>query len=158
MTMERLVTGGYVAKAFGYDSMAEWFASLSASTPGLFDSPFTGKTSGEPVVARVDAGRWIADCPCGGAAYVDRDEPIFYCLGCGNRSNDGDARPVVFPDSAEAIEEELLKRPVDDARGRNEVERALNAIPLIPGLQRSWCPGETVNSLKEIRQYMEVQV
>lgn len=153
-----LVTGKYVAKARGYDSMADWFVGVSTETRGLFDTPFTGRTGGEPVLARVDVGRWIADCPCGGASYVDKDEPIFYCLGCGNYTNGGDARPVTFPGDAEVIEEELLKRPVDDSRGRNEVERALNAIPLIYGLLRSWSPGETVDDLKKTRQRMEVQV
>lgn len=51
----------------------------------------------KPVVARIDHGRWIADCECNGAEYVDPGEPIFYCLSCGNTEYQGHVRPVVFP-------------------------------------------------------------
>lgn len=51
----------------------------------------------KPVIARIDHGRWLADCECNGAEYVDPNEPIFFCLSCGNTEYQGRMRPVIFP-------------------------------------------------------------
>jgi len=66
------------------------------------------KAEGE-VIARIDTGRWVADCPlgCGGAEMVSVHAPFFTCLSCGSG---GLWWPVVFPSNREAIEKELLKR------------------------------------------------
>lgn len=88
---------------------------------------------GAPVLARIELGQWIADCECGGAEFVDPDEPIFFCFSCGNRANDNVPRPVTFPPPAERqiIERLVLERPVDDLRGLNDAERAAGAKALI---------------------------
>lgn len=49
-----------------------------------------------PVKARIDFGRLIADCECGGAEYVTKDYPWFFCFSCGNQITGGCARPVDF--------------------------------------------------------------
>lgn len=68
------------------------------------------ETEGE-VVARVDWGRWLADCPlCGGAELVSRKAGVFYCLSCGMADQDGKPMRVLFPDDAEEIEAELNTR------------------------------------------------
>lgn len=61
------------------------------------------------VKARLDAGRWIADCPmgCGGAEKVSQADPVFLCLSCGS---DEMWWPVAFPRAIRAIEEEVAKR------------------------------------------------
>ena len=61
------------------------------------------------VLARLDAGRWIADCPmgCGGAEKVSQADPVFLCLSCGS---DEKWWPVAFPKTIKAIERELTKR------------------------------------------------
>jgi hypothetical protein len=80
-----------------------------------------------PVAARIDAGRWLADCPmgCGGAEMVSAADPVFLCVSCGS----GDKWwPVSFPTNRKAIETELVKRV--DVHGW------------------SWTPGETLAELR----------
>jgi len=69
------------------------------------------RVAGIPVYARIDWGRWIADCECGGAEYVDHEEPLFFCMSCGNSGTSGRARKVIFPKNREAIEIETMKHP-----------------------------------------------
>lgn len=115
-----------------------------------FETPFRDvPTEGQPVLARVDFGRWIADCECGGAEAVDLSEPIFYCFTCGNGDTGGAPRLVIFPKNMKDIEAELLKRPVIERRGRNEIERAFQAVPAVGQLSRSWTPDETLDDLKK---------
>lgn len=115
-----------------------------------FDTPFRdGPTAGEPVLGLVNQGRWIAQCECGGAEAVDPDEPFFYCFECGNRVTDGSPRLVIFPDDREQIEAELLKRPVIELRGRNQIERAFQALPGVGLLSRNWTPDESLADLKK---------
>lgn len=66
-----------------------------------------------PVAARVNAGRWIADCECGGAEYVDDQVRVFMCAACFNRADGSVWRRVIFPASParRAIEAVLLARP-----------------------------------------------
>jgi hypothetical protein len=80
--------------------------------------------TGTPVVARIWKGQWIADCECRGASFVDPDEPIFFCFGCGNRELGQRPRPVTFPVDWKEIERLLLERPVNDIAGLTDMERA----------------------------------
>ena len=61
------------------------------------------------VPARLDAGRWLADCPlgCRGAEMVSVADPWFLCLSCG--SGDKWWR-VVFPTNRREIEVEVVRR------------------------------------------------
>lgn len=73
--------------------------------------------------ARVNASRWIVDCPnrfCGSAAQL-RPGDGFFCAECGT------AADVVWPASTDAIEAALMLRP----HWKN----------------RNWEPGETVLDL-----------
>lgn len=82
------------------------------------------------LVARLDTGRWIADCDneaCGGAELVNRADPTFYCLSCFNYAHGYAMTRVVFPDNADEIEEVLLTRPHTDFM--------------------SWFPGDTIDDL-----------
>lgn len=115
--------------------------------------------TGTPVTARIWQGQWIAECECGGASFVDPDEPIFFCFGCGNRINDSHPRPVSFPPEMERLEIErlILERPVNDVAGLTDLERAGMAQPVIHvqkqgrsvPLTRSWSPGESIEDLHE---------
>lgn len=60
--------------------------------------------------AFVDYGRWLAECECGNAYYVEPDDPLGYCPNCGNMITGGAARPIVFPANRASIEEALLER------------------------------------------------
>ena len=61
------------------------------------------------VPARIDGGRWLADCPlaCGGAEMVSAADPVFLCVSCGS---DDMWWPVAFPSDRADIEAELVKR------------------------------------------------
>lgn len=126
---------------------------------GVVVSADLDNVSGDPVIARIWQGQWIADCECRGAQFVDPSEPIFFCTDCLNRLNNGRARPVAFPAEAERMEIEklILARPVNDVRGVTDLERAGGAQPVIfveiePGnvqpLRRDWLPSETVEDLR----------
>lgn len=106
------------------------------------------------VVPRVNAGRWIADCPaldCAGAEIVSTVEPRFYCFSCCNKQVEGRTLAVVFPDDMDAIERALLERPhadfmdwwpgiaVEELRIATEFHRSWTA-------PRTWVTGETVNA------------
>lgn len=67
-----------------------------------------------PVAARVNMGRWIADCPdCNGAEFVWLDNPRLWCVGCRNAAIGGAWRAVTLPDAEDraAIEAALVVRP-----------------------------------------------
>lgn len=108
------------------------------------------------VLARVDFGRWIADCECGGAGYVDPSDPVFLCTACGNLSSGGKFRPVIFPPDRQGIEVELLKRNViARSPSPHPTQVALTSTPSIPGLTRSWTPGESLTDLIAEREALE---
>lgn len=100
------------------------------------------KTAGNPVYARIDFGRWIADCECGGAEAVDPDEPLFFCVSCGNARTSGRARHVVFPDQRKEIEDAVMARPLAKRGGGDAISQQITAKP--KGEPRSWRPGEEV--------------
>ena len=78
---------------------------------------------GADLNARVNQGRWIADCPtCLGAEFADSAWPVFVCCSCGEGP-----RAVVFPPERELLEPELIARPLE---------------------ARNWVPGETVAQLR----------
>ena len=124
--------------------------------------PIFEEPKGEPVLARVYNGQWIADCDCGcnAASFVDPDFPFFFSFGCGNRLVNGHLRPVIFPPEWERLEIErlLLERPVNDTAGLTDLERVGMAEPILfkempngqlLGLGRNWEPYETLGDLKE---------
>jgi len=89
--------------------------------------PVPQRTAAVPILARIDTGRWLSDCPlgCGGAEMVDTKDPVFLCLSCGSG---GEWHPVVFPGNRAAIETELLTRGSPNGW--------------------SWNPGETLAELE----------
>lgn len=121
------------------------------------------KPSGTPVYARIEQGAWIADCECGGAQFVDADEPVYYCFGCGNRGNAFRVRPVIFPEQRQAIEALILARPVNETAGLTELEQAGLSRPIAfaevdgekKGLARNWLQDESVDDLKEQNKHIK---
>ena len=66
--------------------------------------------------ARVNHGRWIADCPrrhCANAIRLKPGEPTFHCSGEGGCHL---ITPIVWPPNADAIWEALAERPVPATR------------------------------------------
>jgi hypothetical protein len=153
--MDKIITALDYAKQNGCKTVREHLEKIQAKMKKRYDTPLTGTPKGKPVAAEINFGRWIARCPdCNGAEDVDPNEPIFYCFSCGNFSNNGRPRSVIFPPTKErkAIEAEILKRPVKIRGGANELERMVNAVPEVVTdegiLSRSWLPGETVDEIK----------
>lgn len=123
--------------------------------------PIDERVSKHSVNARIWQGQWIADCECGGASFVDYDEPVFFCFGCGNRADGGRFREVIFPENREQIEALILARPVDDLAGLDDKDRAGLAKPVIyvegkGGLARNWNPDETVEDLESQNSVIEL--
>ncbi len=81
--------------------------------------PMDSVSDAEPVVAWIDAGRWIARCPdaiCNGVEYVAPSEPFLWCCGCANVAAFGRWRRVAFPADRERIERILSARPYAQMR------------------------------------------
>lgn len=79
----------------------------------------------DAVKARIDKGRWIADCDCGGAEAVSRKEPVFYCFSCGNAKHEGQMLTVIFPKNADKVEQEVLKQSFTPGNGKDEISKLL---------------------------------
>ena len=133
-----------------------WIHYLCGRASGQLETLWTGEVNvaAEPALAKVDFGRWIADCPdpdCLGAEYVEPDERLFFCFNCGNVLINGDARQVKFPEAEvrQQIEKVLIERPVKERRGPNVLAQAMNVGLVAPGFSRSWDPHETVEDLYE---------
>lgn len=92
-------------------------------------SAATSRSADDKVVAYVNEGRWIVDCPdCSGAQYANRSDRRFMCNECANVTIGGLWRPVVWPPAKteQSIEKALAPRPPRNAH---------------------WLPGETVADL-----------
>jgi len=150
--MDKILNGTDRAKELGFKSYREWILTLAEKTGHAWDGE---SISGSAVYARVDFGRWVADCEMGHASYVDPNDPFFYCYICGNEPDEhGKARPVIFPENRAAIEKELLKREVKLIVGlpkellAQPTQVAMNSRGKYnPMLGRSWRPGETIEML-----------
>jgi hypothetical protein len=160
--MDYIITAKHYCKREGVSSVKERILKLHRELQKKRGFPIAIKIdemSQQPVYARIELGQWIADCECGGAEFVDCDEPVFYCFSCANRDEAGKLRPVVFPAPAERMEIErlILERPVDDRRGLDDLERAHMAKAMIYTdtetgslpLTRSWNHGEPLSNLRK---------
>ena len=102
--------------------LVRWYAQQARAIGFDFDARPIGE-----VMAEVNHGRWIARCSvCGGAEEAAWQEPIFYCLSCGNAENGGHTMGIIFPENRVEIEGVLLARPMEN---------------------RNWVPGEMAAEL-----------
>lgn len=98
------------ARRIGYRA---WFI-LNGSNLG--HSPIDEVAVGEKALPRINHGRWMCDCPdpdCLGAELVTQEDPVFFCLSCGNVEWGGKFLQVEFPGKKKlkAILTHLSKRP-----------------------------------------------
>lgn len=138
--MDKIFTASDRAQELGY---SDYLGILE----GALKHEINREVSDEfPVSARVDFGRWIADCggTCKGSSYVDPANPVFYCAQCDNSDTAGKLRRVVFPENIAEIEAELLKREAIYPKGMFGTQAAASAS----GLPRSW-NGETIEELQQ---------
>lgn len=66
--------------------------------------PPSGYILGHRIYARINHGRWVADCPCGSAQVVTPADPRMACTECGA----GWFR-LIFPEDPEAAEVEVAE-------------------------------------------------
>lgn len=88
------------------------------SVERLLDTQGITKRPGGRVAAYANHGRWVADCPCGGAELVGDGDMV--CGSCG------------------------LVHEVDWPEDRKRIEGLLRVRP---ALNQNWLPGETVEML-----------
>lgn len=145
--MDKIFTGLDRAKELGFSTYRDYLTALGVK----YNHRWNGISNNTQVTARIDFGRWIADCKCGAAQYVEPDQP-FYCAECGMTWNDNLGCEVIFPpiDKIIEVEAELMERPVLK-RGKKD-QKTIQPPPAEPGLSRSWTPDETVEELKEQRK------
>jgi hypothetical protein len=60
---------------------------------------------------RVNHGRWIAVCPCGGAQLACRTDHRMFCVDCLNAHVDGRWVPVIWPEDVGGVEDAMAVRP-----------------------------------------------
>lgn len=85
----------------------------------------------EPLIARVDAGRWVAQCPdCASAQVVSPADPRMWCVDC---QPDGWYR-VRFPGDPDAVETEMAARSARDRFWWSDDDTAWNRPPQPPPL------------------------
>lgn len=156
--MERIITLEDLVTRDQKTSVEDWIlwaCAKSVEAKKILQGWDGHSIDGEPVLAFVNNGRWLARCKvCGNPMYVSYQTPVAYCSECGNGGTYV-AFPVAFPVDREEIEAALLTRKVVVREGqyiRNDVEWALNSRPAIPGLGRNWRPGITVQQLQEANE------
>jgi hypothetical protein len=117
------------ADRFGSRSL-QAHAMTNPSSIGDLTLPDDRVSDAAHAIARVNHGRWIADCPfgCGGAEYVNPDQLLFFCCECRNAKTGGRPVKVKMPRAHARIEELLLERTQTASR--------------------NWSPGETLADLK----------
>lgn len=66
-----------------------------------------------PVYARMNYGRWLADCECKAAVLLFRGKPgeWFWCPACENAATAGQLRPVIWPDGRDQIDADKSTLP-----------------------------------------------
>lgn len=70
----------------------------------------TSGIGGSPLPVEANHGRWLVNCPCGGAQLTHPNDRRFMCVECGNKDNNYQWREVVWPDDWREIETALHQR------------------------------------------------
>jgi hypothetical protein len=93
----------YAEDEFGVTDWPAWLEVMDARRskdghpPG--PRPQAQEPSAAPVYARMNYGRWLADCECKAAVMLFRGKAgqWFWCPNCGNAAAGGKMRPVIWP-------------------------------------------------------------
>ena len=112
--------------------MADWVRNLK-TRPSDTLKPTSDRHKTQRVIAYVNYGQWIAECPSGdgGAVVASLTEP-FMCPECWNVKWSGQWLRVVFPADKAVIEAVLLARPKERGEYRT----------------RNWLPSESVSDIR----------
>lgn len=90
-------------------------------------TPPAGVLLGEKMYARINHGRWVADCVCGSAQIVTPLDPRFACPECGY----GWAQ-ILFPSNPEAAEAEVSPKAPHERNWWHADDRAAWDRPRSP--------------------------
>lgn len=107
--MDKIVNADFLIEKTPNKTMLEVHKMLAAFSKKTVVNEISNRAV---VLARINAGRWIADCECNGAEYVHPEQNTFFCSSCGNLQDGGKLRLVEFPKDYKKIEVELLKRKI----------------------------------------------
>jgi hypothetical protein len=92
----------------------------------LLEPPDDSEQTTDLLLAYVNHGRWVIDCPCGSAQLASREDPRFWCVECRNSWALGKWVGVEWPNQAEDIEGLLLMRPSPKTQIWNPDESVLS--------------------------------
>ena len=135
-------------KLKNYREMVSLFAARNGRT-------WNGSMNNDPahaLLARIDAGRWISECECHEAFFVDPQEPFAYCARCGNIAHGGRARMVIFPEDRDGIENALLEREIKRPDGMQKMttqDIGISELVFPNHAPRNWEPGQSPQDLRD---------
>lgn len=113
----------YADDEFRVSTLPEWLDAMDARRAAQGQAPGPRPTGeapdAPPVAARMNYGRWLADCECGSAVLLFRAEPAhpwFWDPTCGNARTGGALRPVLWPADLEQIDSNMATVPAQLAQ------------------------------------------
>lgn len=117
------------------DGWGEKFIDFSSFWHGIrvlvsFTFPIEIRIANSPIVrAKINHGRWIADCPfCTGSELVWFEEPsLFFCFSCKNKAVGSYLLKVEIPKSYQKIENILMVRHPVNRNWQGETLSALKS-------------------------------
>jgi hypothetical protein len=112
----------YADDEFGTTDFPAWLDVLDARQADI-GRPAVPRPAGEapdapPVTARVNYGRWLADCECGASVLLFRGPAgqWFWCPACAGSISGGKLRPVVWPANRDQIDLDMSTLPAELAQ------------------------------------------
>ncbi|MHB8490604.1 MAG: hypothetical protein ACYDA6_00095 [Solirubrobacteraceae bacterium] len=94
----------------------------------------TGQHLGTPLEVFVNDGRWLVQCPCGGAQYASKGDHRFFCIDCLNEWCGGLWAATEWPDDHPLIEAVLDQRPTNRAHWNLRAATGTGSTETLAGL------------------------
>lgn len=121
MTMTDRCQITYADHEFGVSDFQAWLEVMDARQADLgrppVPRPLGEAPDAPPAVARMNYGRWLADCDCGSAVLLFRCTAAwFWCPACGNATSSGKLRPVIWPENHAQIDIDMATLPAQLAQ------------------------------------------
>ena len=108
-----------------------------------------------PRIARIDFGRWVADCACGGGVALNPTWTEAYCFGCGAVLTN-----IQYPLNRAEIEATVERRPHERHRfwlpEKGETLDTLRFENMVIGVSET--PAELQPSVETVRQRVKGQI
>lgn len=94
----------------------------------LLEPPSDSEQSKTRLLAYVNHGRWVVDCPCGSAQLASRSDRRFWCVECHNAWASGKWVGVDWPQDEADVEALLLERPEEKTRNWQPTEDTMALV------------------------------